>query len=235
MSSRITAVKSLLCAAVALCAIAACTTRRETPSLEIPRLPCDVVIDGKLDETCYTSAPLVGRFVVAGAPESPTSGTRVWLYWNDDRLVFAFDCEDADIVASPPTDNERAAEAQDRVELFFWSGRMEDGYYCFEHAPEGALHDSHTMFYRKVNRRWDAQGYHAAFQRTPKGYTAEGEFPKSLLDSMGFRLRPGEKWRLGLFRADFDGGGSARWLTWIDRDAPPDFHVAESFGCVELR
>ena len=207
----------------------------DVSTISIARLPAEVVIDGRLDEACYRGRPLVDRFVVAGSPTAATSATRTWLFWNEDRLVFAFDCEDAGIVARPRTANERDTESQDRVELFLWSGRIGDGYYCFEHAPEGALHDSFTRFYRKVDRDWTAKGYRAAFQRTPRGYTAEGELPRALLESMGFRLRQGEQWRLGLFRADVAGDGTVRWLTWIDRNAPPDFHVAESFGYAVLK
>jgi hypothetical protein len=54
---------------------------------------------------------------------------------------------------------------------------------------------------------------------------------------MGFHLRARERWRAGLFRADFAPGkpDAPDWITWIDARTPqPDFHVAGAFGTLVL-
>ncbi len=52
---------------------------------------------------------------------------------------------------------------------------------------------------------------------------------------MGEKLVDGRQFRCGLFRADFDKlNGEPTWITWVDHEGEPDFHVAESFGIAEL-
>ncbi len=95
-------------------------------------------VDGKLDEPCYQVRPLLDTFVVAGQPDKQPSKTKVWLFWQRDRLIFAFECQQADIVAAPPSSNKHDVDNQDRVELYLWSGRPDDTYYCIEIAAGGA-------------------------------------------------------------------------------------------------
>jgi hypothetical protein len=51
---------------------------------------------------------------------------------------------------------------------------------------------------------------------------------------MGLQLKPGARWRVGLFRADFSSRHfkeEPTWITWVDARGPkPDFHVVQSFG-----
>jgi len=170
---------------------------------------------------------------VAGAPTATAPGTRAWLFWSEGRLLFAFDCEDGRVVARPPSTSERAVDPQDRVEIFLWSGRAEDGYYCLELSPAGAAHDYRARFYRQFDDVWSPAGLRWSAAPTARGYSVEGELPRDGVEAMGFRLRAGERWRLGLFRADFDSdapGAEPRWIAWVDHGGTPDFHVAGSFG-----
>lgn len=205
----------------------------DLPEVGIPRCDSRVAIDGKLDETCYHHEALVARFVVAGAPGESAPATRAWLFWDEDRLLFAFDCEDAHIAARAPSEVEKDVDPQDRVEIFLWSGRPEDAYHCLELAPLGAAHDYEARFYRRFDDSWAPAGLRWAAAPTERGYSVEGVVPREAMEGMGFKLRAGERWRLGLFRADFDGlapGTEPRWITWVDRGGTPDFHVAGSFG-----
>ena len=205
----------------------------DLPEVGIPRCDSRVAIDGKLDETCYHHEALVARFVVAGAPGEAAPATRAWLFWDEDRLLFAFDCEDAHIAARPPSGVEKDVDPQDRVEIFLWSGRPEDGYHCLELSPGGAAHDYTARFYRRFDDSWAPAGLRWSAALAARGYSVEGELPRAALEDMGFRLRAGERWRLGLFRADFEQaapGAEPRWITWVDHGGPPDFHVAGSFG-----
>lgn len=211
----------------------------EAGKLVVPFTSEIVHIDGRLDEPCYRATPLVGDadFVVAGRPNVQPPKTRAWLYWQDDRLIFAFDCEDADVVASEPSPHEHDVDGQDRVELFLWSGRPKDTYYCVEIAAHGARHDYSARFYRRFDDVWSPAGIEHFARRTQKGYCVEAAIPHAAIQKMGFRLEPGAAWRLGLFRADFaakTGQGEPTWITWVDAKGPvPDFHVADSFGrCV---
>lgn len=94
-------------------------------SLCVPALACNAVIDGSLNEPCYRQPPLVSRFVIAGQPKAQPQATKAWLFWHQERLVFAFDVEDADPVTAPRSNREKDVDGQDRVELFLWSGKAE--------------------------------------------------------------------------------------------------------------
>ena len=151
-------------------------------------------------------------------------------------LRFAFEVEDADIVALPATADEHAVDGQDRVEIFLWSGNARDPYGCLEVSASGAVHDYLARFYRRFDDGWSAAAAAAAL-RTTNGYVVEGMIPHATLGSMGFRLRAGEQLHCGLFRAEFRAVAPRDpvWITWVDpHTAQPDFHVAGAFGVLVL-
>ena len=206
--------------------------------LVVPFTSAQVHVDGKLGEPLYQVPPLVERFVIAGQPDQCPARTKAWLFWQPQRLIFAFECEDAEIVAAPPSLNKHDVDAQDRVELFLWSGRSQDTYYCIEIGALGALHDYAARFHRRFDDRWSMAGLEYAATTTPQGYCVEAAIPRTTLESLGFRLAAGAGWRIGLFRAEFSTRatlGEPTWITWVDARTPkPDFHVPASFGACTL-
>jgi hypothetical protein len=207
------------------------------PSVTVPALSGDVLLDGRLTEPCYKSPPLVANFVVPGNPALRPQPTRAWLFWQPDRFIFAFDVEDAAIVSSPPSTNKHDLDTQDRVELYLWSGSPRDAYYCVEIAAGGALHDYKARFYRQFDDSWNLPGFKYAVAPTPRGYSVEAAIPRAAMEQMGFHLRAGETMRAGLFRADYSPAapGQPTWICWVDGKTPqPDFHVAASFGKIIL-
>ena len=218
-----------------VCSADAGTVRHDhQPSLRAPFFAGDVTMDGQLTEPCYRESSAVDTFWVAGEPDRKPPRTRAWLFWNDERLVCAFDCEDAGLVAAPKSASESDVDGQDRVELFLWSGRERDRYFCVEIGALGALHDYRAHFYRQFDSAWALEGLRYAVSRTATGYSVEAEIPRAALERMGFRLKRGAKLRGGLFRADFSASNpkaEPTWITWVDARGPkPDFHVAKSFG-----
>jgi hypothetical protein len=208
------------------------------PTLLVPRLSSEARIDGRLDEPCYQGTPALSNFVVAGAPGFGPQPTRAWLFWQPERLVFAFEVTDAQVVAAPESGREHDVDAQDRVEVFLWSGRAGDTYYCVEVGARGAVHHYAARFYRRFDDAWHPPGSKVAAASTPGGYCVEVELPRNALESAGFRLRSGETLRCGLFRADFQPDQLDRptWICWVDAHGPkPDFHVAGSFGRIVLQ
>ncbi len=205
--------------------------------VRVPRATAEIQVDGKLDEACYRECAPLTAFVVAGEPARiAPEETRAWLFWSEDRLVCAFECGDATPAWAPPNANERDVDGQDRCELFLWAGDAKGPYYCIEAAPGGAVHDYRAHFYRKFDDAWSAERENCRASWTPTGYVVEMAVSKKALDAMGLRLETGARFRAGLFRADYDKYcGEPTWITWIDRPhAPADFHVAESFGTLEL-
>ena len=219
---------------------AALTLAKSQPvpaALCVPALACNAVIDGSLNEPCYRQPPLVSRFVIAGQPKAQPQATKAWLFWQQERLVFAFDVEDADPVTAPRSNREKDVDGQDRVELFLWSGKAEDTYYCLEIAGRGAVHDYSARFQREFCPAWAPMGWECVVAPTSTGYRVEGALSRSALAKIGFRLQADAEWRIGLFRADFrpDAPNDPLWLCWVDACAPqPNFHIAESFGRLHL-
>ncbi|MBI3119675.1 MAG: hypothetical protein HYZ00_13355, partial [Candidatus Hydrogenedentes bacterium] len=136
-----------------------------------------------------------------------------------------------------PVANERDVDGQDRAELFLWTGNDKGTYFCIEAAPGNAVHDYAAQFYRRFDDAWSpGNGAECRASLTPTGYHVEMILPKAAIVAMGLKLEPGQCFRMGLFRADYDRySGQPTWITWVDRDsASPDFHVAESFGTAKL-
>ncbi|MCC6125205.1 MAG: carbohydrate-binding family 9-like protein [Pirellulales bacterium] len=225
---------SWLCLMLPGCHSAKIEERTPAGELVAPFTSDRVLVDGKLDEACYRSGALVESFCIAGRPNEPPPPTKAWLFWQPERLAFAFECADRDLVAAATSPKEHDVDGQDRVELFLWSGDPQDAYYCIEIGARGALHDYAARFYRRFDDEWSLAGLEFAVDRTPTGYCVEGVIARSAMEKMGFPLEPGMRCRLGLFRADFDSGAGKSeptWIAWIDaQGAKPDFHVAESFG-----
>ena len=209
------------------------------PPLEIPHVECPVVIDGHLDEPCYQQASRVSDFVVASKPLQHAPPTDVLIFWNAERLVFAFDVVDREVRAAPPSPRESDVDLQDRVEVFLWSGRDRDAYACIEIGAKGAVHDYLGRFYRRFESSWSPRVWSHAVSWSPRGYRVELALPAAELQQLGLTLAAGTRWRLGLFRADFSSAGGnvlPAWVTWVDAGTPEaDFHVAEAFGEMVLR
>jgi len=224
-------------ASLPLLALSLCSAW-SSPILDVPEWHGQIKVDGKLDEPCFQAPPIVDQFVVAGRPDLRPQKTKAWLFWQRDQLVFAFECEDADIVAAPPSGKEHDVDDQDRVELFLWSGRTNDAYACLEFGAAGAVHDYRARFYRRFDDAWSPAGWSHAVSRTAEGYRVEGVVSRAALEALGLQLKPGARWRVGLFRADFSSRGAKEeptWITWVDARGPkPDFHVAQSFGEIVL-
>jgi hypothetical protein len=231
-----------LAAIAALAALGGCAGATSRAPLRVERVDEPIVVDGRLDEACYRrAAPAAGfpfdRFVVASAPDRTPQRTRVWLFWDDRCLYLAFDCEDSDLVATPASGREHDVDAEDRVELFLWSGRPDDAYACVEIGARGAVHDYRARFHRRFDDAWRATGLRCAVDSDATGYRVEASLPRALLEEFGLSLATGATLHAGLFRADFRGDApeSPTWITWIDaRLAEPDFHVPDSFGTLTL-
>ncbi len=216
--------------------VAGCATH-PVPTLNVPPLSGELRLDGRLTKPCYLSAPLVGNFRVAGHPALPAQSTKAWLFWQPERFIFAFEVEDTAIVASPKSALKKDVDGQDRVELYLWSGRKNDTYYCLEIGARGAVHDYSARFYRQFDDSWSLKGLRYVVLPTARGYSVEGEISRAAMEKLGFMLHPGASWRAGLFRADFSPASPSlpTWLCWVDANGPqPDFHVPGSFGRVML-
>lgn len=225
---------SILALLLAGCATVATSTPH---CLRVSYVTNPINADGNLDEACYREHAPLTAFAAAGDRSRPCAPTKAWLFWNEAGLSCAFSCVDSTPVYAPPNANERSVDNQDRCELFLWSGEPKDTYYCIEIAPGNAVHDYSARFYRKFDDAWSpGQGTVCRATLRQEGYSVEVFVPRAVMEAMGFKLEATQKFRAGLFRADFTkASGQPTWIAWVDRGHPPaDFHVAESFGVIAL-
>ena len=205
-----------------------------TPLRYIPPMPGGITIDGKLDERWYRTTPPVENFKIAGQPEREAPRTQAWIFWSEWKMIFAFNCVDPSIGAKPPSWDEMAVAPQDRVEFYLWSGDEEDTFICFEIAALGAALHYRTNYYRFFNFGWTPETLHYEVSLTPEGYSMEAEIYAEDLAQANIHLKPGARFRAGLYRSDVDSidqENEPTWITWVEDSKPfPDFHVPRSVG-----
>jgi len=239
MSTQTTIVPLRCSPALAVLLLTACAHVPRDPvmALSIARLTELLQVDGRLDEPCYQRVIPVTDFKVASQPGVEARPTQAWLQWNEAGLWFAFAAQDTTIMAAPPTADEHAVDAQDRIEIFLWP-QDSQGYFCLEIAPDGAVHDYAARLYRRFDDSWTPAGARSAARRTTDGYAVEGFLPATALHAMGVHSwKSGTRLHLGLYRADFrpEAPDDPIWLTWVEPNLPkPDFHVRATFAPVGL-
>ena len=201
--------------------------------------PVQIQVDGKLDEPCYQSPPTVEKFVVACQPGKQPPKTKAWLFWQRERLTFAFQCEDADIVAAAPSANKRDVDRQDRCELFLWSGRPTDAYSCLGIAAGGAVARLFGAVLSPLRRclvgagleirgREDAERIQRRRDDYAGGDGADGLSPRTGRPAGGSDCSAQDF-------ASHNPKDAPTWITWVDEVRPQaDFHVAKSFGSAVL-
>jgi hypothetical protein len=158
--------------------------------------------------------------------------------WDDERLLFRFDCDDEDLVLAPGADAREKVIGSDRAEIFFARDFALDPYYAVEIDPRGEVLAYEGRFYRRMNWDWSFPGLKACAVIATGGYVVEGTVPLSTLRELGV-LRSGETTLLaGVFRAEFSretNGIRQGWMSWVDPGTEkPDFHVPEAFGVFQL-
>ena len=194
-----------------------------------------VAVDGELTEPVWQRAVVSRNFSFPWSQRAAPA-TEFRAFADAERLHFAFDVSDDDVVVEKDFAGESTLDREDRVEIFFARDAALECYFCLEIDPLGRVHDYAASYYRKFDSSWACAGLQAAGKIRPGGYTVEGSIPlKTLGELMGRAVAAGTSLRLGIFRAEFRRGarGDAddNWLSWIKpAAAKPDFHVPSAFA-----
>lgn len=154
------------------------------PGIEVKLVAQPPVIDGRLDDACWQSAPLLTDFTqvlpVEGAP--PSERTEVRFVYTHDRLYVGIRCFDSDPHGIIATRMQRDAnfDSDDVVRLAFDTfARKRDGY-SFAVNPAGARRDALFGKFSEENVNWDTL-WQAKARVDADGWTAEIAIPfKSL-------------------------------------------------------
>ena len=225
--------------------IAGCTCeaapRTEIPTLVATRAASAIVIDGRLDEGAWASAPRTETFVdtMSGGPSAPRTTARV--LWDDDALYVGFEVEDSFLRCTFDAHDDHLWE-QDVVELMIDPDGDGRRYAELQVSPTNLVFD--TWFdARRVPQPfghidWSSELRSAVVldgtvndDAEDRGWSAELAIPWTAFGPLGAQ-RPsrGDTWRVAMYVLDAvpAGQGGVGW-------SPPlvgDFHVPDRFGRV---
>ena len=200
-----------------------------------------ITVDGKLGESEWPADGWIDDFTFPWRTRK-VPRTEMCCACDGKRLLFAFRCDDSDLVlrGAVPED-EMAVAAGDRVELFFAKDAAIKEYYCFEMSPAGNVLAYRASFYRKFDRSWDCPGLVLSARTLGDGYVVEGSIPLATLKTLcGVDFAEGEPLRVGAFRAEYSHVESddpeEAWISWVHpKSEMPDFHIPSSFGAFRLK
>lgn len=208
-----------------------------------PRTSAPPVIDGRLDDAAWNDAPAV-RLVdaVTGKP-SPTR-TIARMCWDDKNLYLSFDCDDKDIWGTF-TNRDDKVYIEEVVEIFASPLCDLIRYYELNVSPRNVVFDSivcdpidgHPSVGTTSAWNWDGVRTAVIVDGTldcrtdvDKGWTAELALPFAGLGRS--TPKPGERWRLNLYRIDLNPE-PAQFQSWSPTyHVPAAFHIPERFGTV---
>lgn len=169
---------------------------------------------------------------------APSTKFRARWTREDQRLHFAFDVEDDDIVLAAGEDSKTQVIGSDRVELFFSCDEDLSQYYALEMDPRGVVLDYAAKFHREMDWEWAIDDLELETDMRKDGYSVSGSLSLHELEVLGciHKDEDGSRYLIaGAFRAEFHRDSTGKviedWIAWIDPEvATPDFHVPSSFG-----
>ena len=209
---------------------------QNVPSYRAARASGPILVDGRLDEPAWRNAfeaPLVSS-MNGGRVRYPTVAR---LLWDERNLYVAFDCEDDEVLARPGQKDDDPIYEDEVVEIFVDPAGARRDYAEIEVSPGNVLFDARFATWRSdlaTARAW-ASGARTAVEvrRGPPGHpgwTAEMAVPLEALRGATRPPRPGDRWRMNLFRLETSNrAGVAEGQAF----SPPlrgDFHALDRFG-----
>lgn len=204
----------------------------EKPYLKAPRVSTAPVIDGRLDDACWQTAPEIGSFMVLGGNGAAAPvGTRARVVFDSQALIVGFTCEEpnlAGLVASPAGESP-ATWGDDCVEVFLDPAGDGSGYVHLGLGAGGARGQDRVLG-RAWYTDWYSLGGGAAAAPKWQGATAKGDKVwtgemRLPFSELGATPAVGKVWTLQVCRTR-RAGGQEENSTWSyvdgDRYARPE-------------
>jgi hypothetical protein len=204
------------------------------------------VIDGRLDDPAWLSAPWTTEFVdIEGAKKpAPRFRTRVKMLWDDKFLYIAAEMEEPDVKATL-TVHDSVIFRDNDFEVFLKPLPPTASYYEFE---INALNTGWDLFLDKpylaggkADNSWDIQGLRTAVSvqgtlnrsaDTDRGWTVEIAYPLAAFEPRQHVPRPeaGTVWRINFSRVEWKAG-QAKEDNWVwSPQGVVNMHVPERWG-----
>jgi len=211
-----------------------------------------IVVDGKLDEFSWLSAPRTEPFRNIRKLDDPQpSRTDAALLWNSTNLYVAFVCRD-ELPWGTLYKRDEFLWNQEVVEVFLDPDGDGKNYPELEVSPHNVVVDllipgpPNSGTDASIAARWDIEGLETAVQKHAAGWVVEMAIPWAALRGGGVEGAPaiGDRWRVGLYRIERPGGAARakeempeleakdEYLAWAPTEK--SFHEPAKFGYVEF-
>ncbi|GAA4296001.1 sugar-binding protein [Aestuariibaculum suncheonense] len=203
---------------------------------EIPN--STLFITGKGDNALWNKAELLTDF------NSPWDNKKIntiefRALHNSDYLYVYFKVFDSNIYIDSERNEVENMANSDRVELFFKIDNKLSPYYCLEIDPTPRILDFKANFYRNFDYHWNWPKDEILVKSSVEneGFIVEIALSKASLLNLG--LLNNNIIQTGIYRAKYNhtnkGVMKPTWISWVDPNTEePDFHIASSFGVLEL-
>ncbi|MHB9027745.1 MAG: carbohydrate-binding family 9-like protein [Candidatus Latescibacterota bacterium] len=217
------------------------------PEYTAMKAGCRMVMDGVLDEPAWQKAQPVGPFKFQWYESGEQEQTEAKMVWDDERIYFAFKCDDKYIAAKYFTPNSPVSR-DDCCEAFI------------SPVPEGSERLDYINIEINCLGTW-LTGYHAKSRNderrgwtpaglvigryikgtvnkdddTDEGWVLEFSVPWSFFKEFGAKFPPknGQAIYVGLHRCG--GDTNAQYSQWAPSQTPkPNYHQPQDFGKVTL-
>lgn len=205
-------------AAVVICA---CVWAQDTRIYECQRVEQRPVVDGKLDDACWESAPKTNQFARVMKGPGEIQQTTFQAVYDDANLYLGVTCiepQTGNMEATVTTRDVSAVMGDDAIEIFIQPDPEGGKYYQLAANSLGTRYDG-LAFEPGWNAQWQAAGS-----------VGEGEWYLECaiaFESFGAFGAPGVTWGFNVCR-DRNAGGQTEWSAWSDTMG--GFHTPERFG-----
>lgn len=221
----------------------------DVPVYRCPRIDREIALTGKLDDPLWARAP-VAPLVRADTGGAPGFATEARLLAGPAALYIGFRCVD-DYVWGTKTRRDEAVYTEECVEVFISPAGTAHQYYEINVSPKNVVFDACVL-----NPRLEP-GSRARYRGIPEfdlpglrtsahvegeadrageatGWSVEYAIPYAdLIGAPHAPPRPGDRWRLNLYRIDHPAGGKTEYSAWSPTTII-DFHLPCRFGVLEF-
>jgi len=215
---------------------------QDLPVYRIKRLNGSITVDGRLEEPAWQDAEPI-NLALTDDGGKPLQETTARMLWDDEKLYVGFRCKDNDIWGTMAERDDPICK-EEVVEVFFSPRQELNTYYEIEISPLNVIFDlvilNDLHGHIEALDQWNCKDMETAVyiegevnKRNLKDeyWSVEIAIPfKSLYMAPGNPPRPGDEWRLNLYRID-----RAREVDEYSAWSPTgkiNFHIPQKFGRV---
>ncbi|MBA2705192.1 MAG: hypothetical protein H0U60_15245 [Blastocatellia bacterium] len=222
---------------VSLLALTANGQERRLPVYEVARVTERIKVDGRIDETAWAEAPIVGDFVNNRDGSRSQHKTEARVLYDDDFIYFSFRSVDKNIWATFKRRDEHLW-LEEVVEVFVQADPCLPNYIELEVNPLGTMLDIYLLDVRKPlhYESWNSEKLQWGVQVVgtvdgkdgDREWTCEMALPiEDVVTALHRPPQPGDRWRMNLYRVErLPEPAELAWSPTLQ----DDFHILPRFG-----